>query len=330
MKNSAPIPVLMILGPTASGKSALALELARRLKGEILSADSMQVYRGMDIGTAKPGRAERQKIPHHLIDILEPSRRFSVVDYYRKALRAIRKVQRNGKLPILAGGTGFYIRALLEGLEASPPPDQKARKKLEAWAARAGMGALYTRLQKVAPQRAKQLERTDLKRIIRALEVAGWKKNKSGGAMKSANLPALRCLGYAPVVIGLEVDRPLLYARINARARAMLRRGWLGECLRLSKGRISATAAQAIGYRRLFELIAEHGTKAAVLKQRVPAVLPLIQQDTRRYAKRQMTWFRREKNALWFSWPEGETCKALSDRVLRHSGLSILFDRQGI
>ncbi len=329
MKNTAPIPVLIILGPTASGKSALALELARRLKGEIISADSMQVYRGMDIGTAKPGKRERRNIAHHLVDILEPSRRFSVFDYHRKALQAICKVQKSGKLPILAGGTGLYVRALLEGLEASPPPDLKERLKLEKWAACSGVQALYEKLQRQDPVRARQLERTDLKRIIRALEIAVWTK-KQTRVKKSANLPSLESLGYAPVVLGIEVERPRLYARINARVRGMLRRGWLAECLKLSQGRISATAAQAIGYKRLFGLIAERGTNAGVLKKCLQDVLPLIQQDTRRYAKRQITWFRREKNIQWIAWPEGETARTFSDRVLRHPGLSILFDRPRI
>jgi len=287
--------VIFIVGPTASGKTPLALDLAKRLNGEILSADSMLVYQGMDIGTAKPSAKEREQVPHHGIDLIAPSKNFSVFEYHRYALKTIRGIVKRGKIPIVAGGTGFYVRALLEGLSPLPGAHAALRAKLEREALEKGLPALYGRLLKLDPSRAKAIGPHNQRRIVRALEiylVTGKKPSKP--ARKS---PGLKALGYRPVLIGLNRDRAALYETINKRVDKMFRKGLVREVKRLSRGKFSQTALQGVGYKEVLGSL-ESGEALGSVKNR-------IKQATRHFAKRQWTWFKRERGIRWVWWPEG-------------------------
>ena len=219
--------VLFIVGPTASGKSALAVALAKKIGGEILSADSMLVYKGMDIGTAKPTKKERGGIPHQGFDLIPSTKSFSVFAYRQFALKAIRAILKRGKIPIVAGGTGFYVRALLEGLSPLPGTHAALRRELEREALEKGLPALYKRLLKLDSPRAMAIGPHNQRRIIRALEfylVSGKKPSRV-----SSKTPGLRELGYRPVVIGIHRDRDALYLKINRRVDAMFRKGLVRE-----------------------------------------------------------------------------------------------------
>jgi len=293
-----PKTVLFIIGPTAVGKSELAFHLAQELGGEIISADSMQVYRGMDIGTGKPSKQEQKKVRHHLIDVCSPSRAFSVFDFHQRAVKAIFEIQDRKKIPIIAGGTGFYIRALLDGLEPSPPPDPKLRRKLETELRKKGLNFLVKKLAKIAPKKAQEIDVRNPRRVLRALEVALLAKKN----WKTKQLPvrSISKLGLCPVVIGVLCEREKLYCRINERVEFMFAEGWIREVKRLVTRRFSKTAKQAIGYSRILPLL----RKKKLKKPDFPALIDQVKTDTRRYAKRQLTWFRQEKVSFWLEAPE--------------------------
>ncbi|HNX68562.1 MAG TPA: tRNA (adenosine(37)-N6)-dimethylallyltransferase MiaA [Candidatus Omnitrophota bacterium] len=333
--------VLFIVGPTASGKSDLAVALAKRMNGEVISADSMLVYQGMDIGTAKLSAKERRGVPHHGIDLVPPTKSFSVFKFRQFALKAIRDVVKNGKTPIVAGGTGFYVRALLEGLSPQPGANPAIRRKLESEAQKKGLPALYKRLLKADPERAQAIGPDNQRRIIRALEiylVSGKKPSKS-----SAKTPGLVELGYQPVVIGIHRDRPALYQKINKRVDRMFRRGLVREVERLAKKKLSVTALQGVGYKEVLEFLKRNasgpGKQHPVLNSVGarsstgcrPGVLPAatvgevkekIKQTTRHFAKRQWTWFKRERGIRWVWWPEGVPLADVSDYILTHMIIS--------
>lgn len=305
--------ILFIVGPTASGKSKIAIELAKSLGGEILSADSMQIYRGMDIGTAKPSLREQQAVQHHLIDIVSPSRSFSAFDYREHALQKIREILERDKLPIVVGGSGLYVRALLQGFSGQPGRSAKCRKNL-AWEAKhKGLNTLFKRLQKIDPAAAKKINPHDQKRIIRALEIhrlSGKRASEWRGERER-----LYDLGYGPIVIGIAKDRQVLYGEINARVDQMFRKGLVNEVRKLSKGKFSKTAAQAVGYK---ELRLALGGKMSLEEAK-----ELIKRNTRRLAKRQITWFKRESGIEWVFWSKGEdssnTAEKIAARVMSHA-----------
>lgn len=283
--------ILIILGPTAVGKSKLAIELAKKLDGEIISADSMQVYFGMDIGTAKPSREELEEVPHHLINIIPPDKNWSVSDFVTNARSIIEDIVKRGKLPIVVGGTGLYLNALIEGY-AFPviEANKEIRERLEGEAKSFGSLHLYERLKKVDPDSASNIHYNDLKRIIRALEVFEM-TGKPISQLKSKdeeNLP------YETVIVGLDMDRKKLYERIEERIDGMLKAGLIDEV----KGLITEgydkklTSMQAIGYKEVAEHL--HG------KYTYDELVNILKQNTRNFAKRQMTWFRRFKNVNWF------------------------------
>jgi tRNA dimethylallyltransferase len=307
--------VLFIVGPTASGKTPLAVELAKRLNGEVVSADSMLVYRGMDIGTAKPSSRERRGVPHHGIDLLPPSRKFSVFQYRRYALKVLREITGRGHLPIVAGGTGFYVRALLEGLSSQPGANAHLRRKLEREALLKGPEALYAKLLKADPVRAKAIGPHNLRRIIRALEIYRVSGRKPSEPLKKS--PGLEELGYRPVVIGLNRDRAALYDAINRRVDTMFRKGLVREVRRLAKQRLSDTARQGVGYKELFPVIAAAGVNAGCRYRASSEVKDRIKQATRHFAKRQWTWFRREKGIRWVDWPEGVPVAEMARRIAK-------------
>jgi tRNA dimethylallyltransferase len=277
--------VLFIIGPTAVGKSGLALMLAKELNGEVISADSMQVYKGMDIGTAKPSKAELDAVPHHLIDIISPEKPYNVSDFIEHTLSAIEDVQKRNKLPIVAGGTGMYLFALLEGFDLPEiKRDASLRKALEAEDAE----KLHARLEKVDPVTAKRLHINDKKRVIRALEVY----ELTGKPMSTLSAKG-KVLPFEPVLIGLKMDRERLYKRIEARVDEMLKAGLVDEVRALlKKVDPDSTSMQAIGYKEVVKFIKGEWDRAEMVK--------MLKQNTRNFARRQMTWFRRFKDVKWF------------------------------
>jgi tRNA dimethylallyltransferase len=287
--------ILVICGPTASGKSELALKLARMLDGEIVNADSMQVYRGMDIGTAKPTPEQRAEIPHNLIDVADPDQPFSAADFADAAGEAIRDISSRGKRTIVAGGTGLYIRSLLKGLVDSPGDSTGAiRKELMAEARERGSQAMLDELSRVDPELAKQIHPNNLVRIIRALEV-----------FRLTGIPLSRYQQehafsrehYQSLQLAIPVDRPVLYSRIDARVERMLAEGLLDEVRHLLASGYTPEmkALRSIGYK---ETIAHLGG-AYDLEEAVR----LIKRNTRHYAKRQLTWFSADKDILWLEYP---------------------------
>lgn len=291
------------MGPTASGKSAYAIALAQRLGGEIVSVDSALVYRGLDIGAAKPDANERARVPHHLVDVCDPWRAFSAAEFARAARAAIDGILARGRLPILAGGTGLYFRALLDGLSAMPEADPDLRAALAAEAAARGWGALHAELARVDPEAAARIHATDAQRIQRALEVyrlsgraiSDWQRNA-----RTSRLP-LRVLK----LVLAPPERATLHARIEARFDAMLAAGFLDEVRRLRAlpalaahpRPLDLPALRAVGYRQAWEHL-DGGSSPTEFRARAIAA-------TRQLAKRQYTWLRGELGARWFD-PAGQ------------------------
>ena len=298
--------VYLLLGATASGKSAVALELARRLNAEILSIDSMKVYRRLDIGTAKPTPAERATVPHHLIDWKEPWESCSVADWLAEAERIIGAACARGVPLVAEGGTALYLRALREGLFAGPGRNPDVRMQLESEAEREGLGALYRRLQQVDPEAARKILPSDLRRIVRALEVF----EVSGRPISEQQVQwgQLRSdIRFAAA--GLEMDRKELYARIDKRVHKMLAAGWLDECRALLElGQpLSREARAALGYKVLF----------AHLRGEIdlPAATERICFDTHHFARRQLMWYRKFNDVTWIATRSGAAVDGLADSV---------------
>jgi tRNA dimethylallyltransferase len=296
--------VLVICGPTASGKSALALELAGRLDGEISSADSLRVYRGMDIGTAKPSTEERARIPHHLIDIADPDQPFSAADFAEAADAAIRDISSRGRRPIVAGGTGLYIRALLKGLVDSPGGADDFRQALHEEAGRLGNGALLERLRRVDPELAERLHPNNLPRIIRALEVHHLTGIPLSRYQQDHGFSGRR---YRNLQTGIRVGRPLLYSRIDQRVDRMLEQGLMQEVRHLMNAGYGpeSKAMRSIGYKEMTAHLAGECSLDEAIR--------LIKRNTRHYAKRQMTWFNADQDILWLEYP------AEFDTILKHA-----------
>ncbi|NLY29305.1 MAG: tRNA (adenosine(37)-N6)-dimethylallyltransferase MiaA [Firmicutes bacterium] len=284
-------PILVIVGPTAVGKTELAIEVAEEVDGEIISADSMQVYRGLDIGTAKPTEEERRGVPHHLLDIVDPKDEFSVADYQAMVEEVLADLAARDKTPILTGGTGLYIQAVLQGFVFSPEgKDPELRSRLEDMADAEGNKALHAQLAQVDPETARRLHPNDRRRIIRALEVF-----YSTGQPLSQHLKMQREGGprHRSVKFGLIRNRARLYERINTRVDLMMEAGLLDEVKGLLEQGLSddSTAMQALGYKEFVGYLrGEYDLEEAVR---------LLKRDTRRYAKRQLTWFRRDKEIIW-------------------------------
>ncbi len=297
--------VIVVVGPTASGKTSLAIELAKKLGGEIVSADSMQVYKHMNIATAKPTAEEMQGIKHHLIDFLEPCEAFSVAAYKELALLKIKDIFSRGKQPIVAGGTGFYVDTLIKNTSFFDFEKSEIRSTLEKRLQSEGIEVLFEELRKVDPESAEKLHINDTKRILRALEVY----NATGKTISlQTELSHKNESEYNWIVIGLTAEnRDILYERINLRVDLMIKNGLLKEAVEFFESKQSTTSSQAIGYKELKpyldgELSLEEATEN-------------LKRETRRYAKRQLTWFRRNKNINWIEIdkinPEELTEKAL-------------------
>jgi tRNA dimethylallyltransferase len=283
------IPLLVICGPTASGKTRLALELAASLPIEIISADSRQIYRHMDIGTAKATPQEQALVPHHLIDVIAPDQPFSAADFMLQGRAAIAEIQQRNKLAVVVGGTGLYIDALARGLIAAPGEDPRLRQELIELEAAQGEGTLHQRLQLVDPIAAQRLKPRDQPRIIRALEVFAL-TGETLTALQSRH--ALSEGPYQVISVGLDVERSLLYRRIDERAATMFSSGLLEEAQSLLDRGFSRElkALQTIGYREAISYRCGEIPLATAIAH--------TQQESRRYAKRQMTWFRKNNSII--------------------------------
>lgn len=280
--------VLVILGPTATGKSHCAIELAKKYKGEIISGDSMLVYRQMNIGTAKPTAAELASVPHHLVDILPPEASFSVVDFKERAAQLIREITARGHLPVIAGGTGLYIKALLEDYAFNKAEeDSELRQRLERKAQEEGSLALHARLCELAPQEAERIHPNNVRRVIRALESA-----QQGEAV---NQYGAQSMPYNALVVGLNMERSALYARINKRVDLMLAAGLEQEVRTLLEQGVSADcqSMQSIGYRQLVWYLQNSLPYAEAVEK--------LKQATRNFAKRQLTWYKKMPYIHWLT-----------------------------
>ncbi|MBV8630419.1 MAG: tRNA (adenosine(37)-N6)-dimethylallyltransferase MiaA [Silvibacterium sp.] len=282
---------IILLGPTASGKTALSLILAEKFSGEIVSCDSVAVYREMEIGTAKPTSAERSRVPHHLIDIYAPSEHSTAGDYSRIARAALRDISARGHLPIVTGGTGLYLRALIDGLFAGPQRLPDLRGRLDATAATRGSRWLHRILIRLDPAAAARIHANDVPKLIRAIEVSLAARHPISEAWKRGRDPLT---GFRLLRIGLDPDRNSLYARINARAEAMFDEGLVNETRRLIvKYGESPRAFDSLGYKQARAVLRGEMTLSEAIAS--------AQQGHRNYAKRQITWFRREPGVLWLN-----------------------------
>jgi tRNA dimethylallyltransferase len=314
-----PLPVFILFGPTASGKTAMLTRLfagGGEAAAEIVSADSMQVYRGMDIGTAKPGPGEREKLPHHLIDIRNPDEQFTAGDFVRFAGEACAAISRRGKLPVVSGGTGFYLKNFILGLPETPPSDGEIRGALKAEFLRRGAAALWEELRAADPVSAGRIHLNDQYRLLRALEVfrlSGRPLSSyplSGGGNSGGASP------YRFLIIGLERPRDELYRRINQRTAAMFRQGLPAEVEALWKKGYSPRdpGLRAIGYREFF---IEEEPGVYRLSGDFPSVEALIARNSRRYAKRQITFFASLPGVTWMAAENFEGIRAKLSAFLR-------------
>ncbi|RYM05644.1 tRNA (adenosine(37)-N6)-dimethylallyltransferase MiaA [Sporolactobacillus sp. THM7-7] len=282
--------VVVIVGPTAVGKTKLSIILAKRFAGEIINGDAMQVYRGLNIGTAKITADEAEGVPHHLIDIRDPGEEYTAADFQKDARRVIDEVSQRGKLPILVGGTGFYVKAALFDYRfSSPGADPAFRTEMENLVKKRGTAALHERLKAIDPKSAARIHPHNIVRVIRALEVC----RATGIPFSEQRHPISETPFFDTVSIGLTMDRSALYRRINQRVDQMIQDGLLDEAHALyRRGIRTAQSVQAIGYKELFPYFdGEVSLEEAV---------ELLKRNTRRYAKRQLTWFRRQMAIHWF------------------------------
>jgi len=286
------LPLVAVIGPTASGKSALAVALAEQLDGEVVACDSTQLYRGFDIGTAKPAAAERRGIRHHLMDVLGPEETATAGGYRQMALAVLADLRARARLPVFTVGTGLYLRALLEGLADVPQRSEELRERLRTSAREHRSGHLHRILSRLDADAARNISATDEQKLIRAVEVCLLAKKPLTELHKSGRAPLE---GWHVLKLGLAPEREALYARIHARTEAMLANGWLEEVRSLLDAGLPENAKpfDFIGYREL----------RAVLqgRLRMEEARAAIQQTTRRYAKRQLTWFRRESSVRWLT-----------------------------
>jgi tRNA dimethylallyltransferase len=297
--------VIFLVGPTAVGKSKIAVKIARETGAEIISCDSMQVYKGMDIGTAKPSNYLRKRVPHHLIDIISPRNEFSCADFSRRSQDLIKKIHKNKKVPLLVGGSGLYLKALVDGLFSGPAKDQELRDVLTRQAQLYGNRYLYQRLKSLDPSSAGKLHPNDRRRIIRSLEV--YQKTK----IPISRLKPLKkgiYSRYRVRIIGLNRDRLDLYKRIEQRVDKMFDDGLVEEVKKLVKKGIGQVAGQALGYKEIAGYL--NGEYDLGEAKR------LVKRNTRHFAKRQLSWFRHDKRIEWIKIDENETVGRTVKKVL--------------
>ncbi|MBQ9268432.1 MAG: tRNA (adenosine(37)-N6)-dimethylallyltransferase MiaA [Oscillospiraceae bacterium] len=301
--------IVVIVGPTASGKTALSVALAKKLRGEVISADSMQIYRGMDVGTAKVTTGEMDGIRHHMIDVADPAEAFSAARFVEMADPILRDILSRRKTAVIAGGTGLYVDALIQGRAFAPCPATGKREALEAEADRLGMEHMLDRLRQVDPDSADRLHLSDRKRILRALEVY----EETGRTITAHNLETQKVPSrYDPVWLGLSfADRAALYRRIDRRVDRMLEQGLLEEIRSLLDRGVprTATALQAIGYKEFLPVLEGKRTPEEAAEE--------VKRGSRRYAKRQLTWFRRNEKIHWILQGDPPDPEAVAAEALR-------------
>ena len=289
---AAPEPLsVLLLGPTGSGKTALSLELGERFAGEIVSCDSVAVYRGMDLGTAKPTLEERARLPHHLIDVAEPDQPFTAGEYSRQARAALREIASRGRLPIVTGGTGLYLRALTEGLFAGPERQHKLRARLEKSRAKHGEAWLHRVLRRLDPASAERIHANDAPKLIRAIEVCLTARKPLSAVLDIQQEARDPLTGFRLLRLGLNPPRQALYAHLNRRCASIFAAGLVEETRVLLDRYGPVKALDSLGYRQAMSVLS--GTLSE------EAALAAAQQGHRNYAKRQLTWFRREPDVHW-------------------------------
>ncbi|RBW69926.1 tRNA (adenosine(37)-N6)-dimethylallyltransferase MiaA [Bacillus taeanensis] len=296
--------VAAIVGPTAVGKTRTSIELAKALNGEVISGDSMQVYKGMDIGTAKIKEVEMQGVIHHLLDIKDPTESYSVADFQKEAKRLITDINKRGKLPIIVGGTGLYIKAVINDYQFSDvSSDEGFRERMELFARKQGQEALHEQLKEIDKESYQSIHPNNVRRVIRALEIyhTTGKTAREYQEMQKGDSP------YNAVLIGLMMEREKLYARINERVDLMIKEGLIDEVRRLYDSGIRNTqAVQAIGYKEMYDYFDEKVTFEEAVE--------LLKRNSRRYAKRQFTWFRNQMDIEWFNM-ENEAGKKIKEII---------------
>lgn len=304
-----PLAVLL-LGPTGSGKTALSLALAERFNGEIISCDSVAVYRGMDLGTAKPTSEERARIPHHLIDIADPDEPFTAGDYSRRARAALREIATRNKLPIVTGGTGLYLRALTEGLFAGPKRREDLRVRIRSTADRLGPAWLHKLLSRIDPPSAERIHPNDAPKLIRALEVCIASGQPMSSVLDDEQKNRDPLTGFHLLRIGLSPPRAALYDRLNRRCAEMFAQGLIQETRALLACYGPIKALDSLGYRQAQSVLIKGISEKVAIAE--------AQQGHRNYAKRQLTWFRREPDVHWIEafGDDPETKRTAADLVL--------------
>ncbi len=284
--------VIVICGPTASGKTALSIELAKKINSEIVSCDSMQIYKEMNIGTAKPTKEEMQGIKHYMIDIISPDERYSVADYKKQAKEAIKEILSKGKVPIVVGGTGLYVDSLIYEIDYPEIEfDEKYREELDQEVEERGLEALYEKAKEIDEEAIKKISPNDKKRILRILEIYhATGKNKTEQEKESRKTP----VEFDYKVFALNMDREKLYDRINKRVDIMIENGLIEEVENIyKKYNKFPTAMQGLGYKEVVQYLEKRLTKEEMIEK--------IKQETRKFAKRQLTWFRKNKETIWLN-----------------------------
>ena len=295
--------VVVIVGPTASGKTAVSIELAKKINGEIISADSMQIYKYMDIGTAKPTLEEMQGIKHYMLDVVMPDETFNVAKYKSMAESAIEGILKKGKVPIIVGGTGLYINTLVDGIEfADVPGDEEYRNELIEKGYREGAMSIYKELEKVDSESAKKIDPNNIRRVARALEIY----KVTGKTKTQLDIESRKEVKYDYRLFGMEWDRETLYNRIDLRVDKMIEAGLIDEVRNVTeKFKISNTAVQGLGYKEVIEFLNGNISYEEMIEK--------LKLETRHYAKRQLTWFRRDKRIKWIKPDENATCVIINE-----------------
>ncbi len=295
--------VVVIVGPTASGKTAVSIELAKKINGEIISADSMQIYKYMDIGTAKPTLDEMQGIKHYMLDVVMPDETFNVAKYKSMAESAIEEILKKGKVPIIVGGTGLYINTLVDGIEfADVPGDEEYRNELIEKGYREGAMSIYKELEKVDSESAKKIDPNNIRRVARALEIY----KVTGKTKTQLDIESRKEVKYDYRLFGMEWDRETLYNRIDLRVDKMIEAGLIDEVRNVTeKFKISNTAVQGLGYKEVIEFLNGNISYEEMIEK--------LKLETRHYAKRQLTWFRRDKRIKWIRPDENATCVIINE-----------------
>lgn len=302
------LKLLVLTGPTASGKTAVGIALAQMLGGEIVSADSRQMYRGLDIGTAKPSPEERRAVPHHFIDLLDPDEEYSAGLFGVQARRVVEELLNRGKTPIVVGGAGLYIRSLVDGLHEGPGADREVRARLERRVEQEGLAVLLKELWRVDPDTASRMRSPTARRVVRALEV----HHLTGVPLSQHESERRGSVSFPAALFGLAWDRRLLYDRINRRCEEMVRAGLLEEIEKLeARGYGPKTnALNTVGYKE--------GMDYRCGRTSFEEMVRLFKQNSRRYAKRQLTWFRRDARIVWIQMEEGRGSEAVAGEIAGH------------